>query len=162
MRKKTGIIILRKTRAGGFILRGRSRRRNFLKWFTALQAIMLSYMTQITRQVTYLCDGSNLPKKQDLLGKGDPRCEFCLELHVLPLQRVNKSWNKLSNIIKMVCVTPENCFVCSVRCRSVTKIGKNRIVIYLHRFYVETIEEHCISIAVWWASFGIKTCDVIS
>ena len=49
----------------------------------------------------------------------------------------------------MVCVTPEKCVVCSVHYKSITKIGKNRIAIYLHRSYVETIEEHCIGVAVW-------------
>ena len=86
-----GMIILRKARGGRFFPPRAKQVEKFLQWFTALQAIMLSCMSQITRQVTYLCDGSNLPKKQDLLGKGDPRCEFCLELHVLRLQRVSKS-----------------------------------------------------------------------
>ena len=49
----------------------------------------------------------------------------------------------------MVCVTPEKCFVCSVHYKYITKIGMNRIAIYLHRIYVETIEEHCIGVAVW-------------
>ena len=147
---------------GVFFLRGRSRRRNFLKWFTALQAIMLSYMTQITRQVTYLCDGSNLPKTKTFSAKGTHTVIFCLEIHVLPLQRVKKNWNNFSNIIKKICVTPEKCFICWVHHTSITKICKNTIAIYLYRIYVETIEEHCIGVAVWWASFGIKTCDVIS
>ena len=156
------MIFLRKARADGSFLSGRSRRWNF--WSGVQLCKLLCWVTWYkspgrwhtsAMEVTY-------QKKNDLLGKWDPHCEFCLELHVLPLQRVNKSWNKLSNIIKMVCVTPGNCFVCSVRCKYITKIGKNTIAIYLHRIYVEPIEEHCIGVAVWWASFGIKTCDVIS
>ena len=62
VRKKNGNNNFAQNAGGRFYSPRAEQAEKLLKWFTALQAIKLSYMPQITRQVTYLCDGSNLPK----------------------------------------------------------------------------------------------------